>query len=217
MIYTNGLKVFVLSGDTWDAATVVGHRVEGGLNWYQVKHTSSKIQENSVLENRIFPLGRHLSDIMSENLVDIRSEASGSLPKTPPKKKRKRSTSNADQSVDNFRSLTPSNVRYAEMFCTMQHNLHKLQSKVDALLAGPVQTQANDMTLPFDWDDFDRISNISEDCVDLPSKAGSLDNNGRAESNESTPDDTLKSKEPKKKKLKNKKSDTEKNFKTIDA
>lgn len=186
MIYTNGLKVFVLSGDAWEDATIVGHRVDGGLNWYEVQYTASKIQETSVLENRIFPLGRHLSSIMSQNLVDIRSEASESLPKTP-KKKRKRSTSNSDQSVDNFRSITPSNVRYAEMFCTMQHNLHKLQSKVDAILSGPVQTQASDMTVPFNWDDFDRISNISEDFGDLSSQAGSLVSKGKAESNETTP------------------------------
>lgn len=205
MIYTNGLRVFVLSGDAWDAATVVGHRVEGGLNWYEVQYTGSKIQETSVLENRIFPLGRHLSKIMTENLVDIRSEASGSLPKTP-EKKRKRSTSNANQSVDNFRSLTPSNVRYAEMFCTMQHNLQKLQSKVDAILSGPVQTQANDITAPFKWSDFDKISNISEDFGDLPSQAGSSGDNGKATSNESTPEDKIKDKEPKYKKLKTVKS-----------
>lgn len=187
MIYQNGLKIFVLSGDQWDAATVLGHRVEGGLNWYRVRYTSSKVEETSVLENRIFPLGRHLGSIMSTNLVDIRSDASSSLPRTP-ERKRKRSKSDADSSVQNFRALTPSNVRYAEMFCTMQHNLQKLQSKVDAMLSGPVQKQAQDLTLPFNWDDFDKISNISEDFADLPSKAGSTSGEGSG-SNKSTPDE----------------------------
>ena len=65
------------------------------------------------------------------------------------------------KNINEFRASTPTQPRYAEMFLTMQQDLNTLRQQVNAVLAGPVQRQENDMTKNFDWRDFDSISAFS--------------------------------------------------------
>ena len=160
--YQINTSVYVESSDVWQKATIVDvHRVvnsEQQIYFYDVVYKNSNMKEHNIESYRIFPLTLFLKDIIKDNVVDLISDDGSVI-----KKKNVVSDKNIQlkKNINEFRASTPTQPRYAEMFLTMQQDLNTLRQQVNAVLAGPVQRQENDMTKNFDWRDFDSISAFS--------------------------------------------------------
>lgn len=160
--YQINTSVYVESSNVWQKATIVDvHRItnsEHRIEFYDVVYEHSNMKEFNIESYRIFPVTLFLKDIIKDNMINLVSDEGSVVEK-------KNIVSNKNiqlrKNINEFRATTPTQPRYAEMFLTMQQDLNTLRQQVNAVIAGPVQRQENDMTKNFDWRDFDSISTFS--------------------------------------------------------
>lgn len=160
--YQINTSVYVESSNVWQKATIVDvHRItnsEHRIEFYDVVYEHSNMKEFNIESYRIFPVTLFLKDIIKDNMINLVSDEGSVV-----EKKNVASNKNIQlrENINEFRATTPSQPRYAEMFLTMQQDLNTLRQQLNAVIAGPVQRQQNDMTKNFDWRDFDSISTFS--------------------------------------------------------
>ena len=182
--YQINTSVYVESSNVWQKATIVDvHRItnsEHRIEFYDVVYEHSNMKEFNIESYRIFPVTLFLKDIIKDNMINLVSDEGSVIEK-------KNIVSNKNiqlrKNINEFRASTPTQPRYAEMFLTMQQDLNTLRQQVNAVLAGPVQRQKNDMTKNFDWRDFDSISSFSPpvsiqgDLQSIVGEGNDLENN----------------------------------------
>lgn len=179
--------VYVRCYDTWNLGRItkfhskdnyaaINNDREHGCYFrhYDVELLNSRIIERNVEEIRIFPLYRHVNNILRSNTIDLTSDSSENATQhatsqtdfvaTQSQQSTRAQPLLSSKSVQQFRALTPSQPRYAEMFLNMQQDMNTLRRKLDAVLSGPVQKQESNINEKFDWDKFDTLSNFSPPC-----------------------------------------------------
>jgi hypothetical protein len=178
--------VYVRCYDTWNLgritkfhpkdnyASKVNDRAHGCyFRNYDVELLDSRIIERNVEEIRIFPLYQHVNNILRNNTIDLTSDSSQNATQhatsqtdfcTQSQQSKDTHIISSSKSVQQFRALTPSQPRYAEMFLNMQQEMNTLRRRLDAVLSGPVHKQECNINEKFDWDKFDTISNFSPPC-----------------------------------------------------
>jgi len=164
--YKLNTTVYVETADVWQEATVVNVHATGHSRHrilYDILYTLSNMIETHVEPSRVFPVTLFLKEIVDKHVINLVSsngsvtEKQGSEKTPPPSPQLNTNMPN----INAFRTSTPTQPRYAEMFLTMQQDVNMLRQKLDAVLKGPIQTQQEDMSKKFDWETFDTLSNFS--------------------------------------------------------